>query len=101
MQIMKGLKKGETTFIATIASSGEDNDAKDPLPLIVEKVLEENKDVIPKELPRHMPLRREVDHKVELDLREKSLASSPHCMAPLELEELRKHLRKLLEAGYI
>ncbi|KAH0712515.1 hypothetical protein KY289_008474 [Solanum tuberosum] len=32
IQIVKGLKKGEPTFIATIASSGEDNGAKEPLP---------------------------------------------------------------------
>ena len=38
------------------------------LPLIIEKVLEENKDVIPDELPKIVPLRREVDYKIELEV---------------------------------
>ena len=32
MQIVKGLKKGELMFLATIASSGEDNGTMDSLP---------------------------------------------------------------------
>ncbi|XP_049392467.1 uncharacterized protein LOC125856860 [Solanum stenotomum] len=87
MQIMKGLKKGETTFIATIASSGEDNDAKKPLPLIIEKVLEEEK--------------REVDHKIELEVGAKSPVHAHYLMAIPELEELRKQLKELIEAGHI
>ena len=38
-QIVKGLKKGAPTFLATIASSGEDHDAMEPLPPIIEIVL--------------------------------------------------------------
>ena len=68
MQIMKGLKKGELTFLATIASSREDNGTMESLPLIIEKVLEENKDVIPDELPKIVPPRREVDYKIELEV---------------------------------
>ncbi|KAH0712399.1 hypothetical protein KY289_008358 [Solanum tuberosum] len=59
MQIMKGLMKGEPMFIATIASSREDIGAKKPLPPIVEKDLEENKNVMPDELPRTLPPRGE------------------------------------------
>ena len=44
MQITKGLKIGESTFKATIESSGEDNGTIDFLPSIIEKVLEEIKD---------------------------------------------------------
>ncbi|XP_049388521.1 uncharacterized protein LOC125852885 [Solanum stenotomum] len=58
MQIMKGLKKGEPTFVAAIASSREDNGAKESLPPIIEKVLEDNKDVMPAELPKTLPPRR-------------------------------------------
>ncbi|XP_069144439.1 uncharacterized protein [Solanum lycopersicum] len=38
-QIVKGLKKGAPTFLATIASSGEDHCAMEPLPPIIENVL--------------------------------------------------------------
>lgn len=35
IQLVKGLKKGEPTFTATIASLGEDNGAKETLPLYI------------------------------------------------------------------
>ena len=87
MQIVNCLKKGEPTFLATIASSREDNGAKESLPPIIEKVLEENKVVMPDELPKTLPLRREVDHKIELEVGAKPPAHAPYRMAPPELEE--------------
>ena len=50
MQIVKGLKKGEPTFLASIASSEEDNGTMESLPPIIENVLEEKKDVMPDDL---------------------------------------------------
>ena len=61
MQIVKGLKKGAPTFLATIASSSEDHGAMQPLPPIIESVLQENSDVMPEELPKTLPPRGEVD----------------------------------------
>ncbi|XP_055814145.1 uncharacterized protein LOC129883530 [Solanum dulcamara] len=101
MQLVKGLKKGDPTFVATIASLDEGNGSKETLPLCIEKVLEENKDVMPKELPRHLPPRCEVDHKIELEPGARSPAYPPYRMAPPKLEELRKQLKELLEAGHI
>lgn len=57
MQIVKRLKKGEPTYLATIISLDESDDAIETLPPCIEKVLEENKNVIPKELSRHLPPR--------------------------------------------
>ncbi|TMX05786.1 hypothetical protein EJD97_024852 [Solanum chilense] len=67
IQIVKGLKKGASTFLATIASSKEDHGATESLPLIIETVLEENKDIMLDELLKTLPPRREVDHKIELE----------------------------------
>ena len=63
---MKGQKKGELTFLASIACIEEDHSAIEYLPPIIETVLEENKAVMPDELPNTLPLRRKVDHKIEL-----------------------------------
>ena len=52
MQIVKGLKKGEMTFLATIGSSEEDPGAIESSPPIIETVLRENKDVMTDELPK-------------------------------------------------
>ena len=73
----------------------------EPLPPIIETVLEENSDVMPEELPKTLPPRREVDHMIELEAGAKPPAHAPYRMAPPELEELRKQLKELLEAGHI
>ena len=89
MQIVKGLKKGAPTFLATIASLSEDHGAMQPLPPIIESVLQENSDVMPEELPKTLPPRREVDHMIEFEAGAKPPALAPFRMAPPELEELR------------
>ena len=101
MHIVKGLKKGELPFLVTIASSEKDYGDIESLPPIIETVLEENKDVMMDELPKTLPLRQEVDHKIKLDVGSKPPAHTPYHMAPPELEELRKHLKEILEVGHI
>ena len=61
-------------FLATIASLREYNGTMESLTTIIEKELEENKDVMPDELPKNLPPRCEVDHKIELEVG----ASRPH-----------------------
>ena len=56
---------------------------------------------MPDGMPNNLPPRREVDHKIELVVGEKPPAHAPYRMAPPELEELRKQLKELLEAGNI
>ena len=48
-----------------------------------------------------LPPRREVDRKIELEPRVKSPIKAPYRMAPFELEELKRQLKELLDAGYI
>lgn len=101
MQILKGLKKGEPTFLATIMSSSQKDGAKETLPPCIEKMLEEHKDVMLDELPNTFTSKREVDHTIELEPRTRPTAYPPYCLAPPQLEELRKQLKDLLEVGLI
>ena len=73
----------------------------DPMPMEVKMVLDEFKDVMPPELPKKLPPRREEDHKIELEPGAKPPAMGPYRMAPPELEELRRQLKELLDAGFI
>ena len=41
------------------------------------------------------------DHKIELESGVKPPAMGPYRMAPPELEELRRQLKELLDAGFI
>ena len=46
--------------------------------------------VMPYQLSKALPPRREIDHQIELVLGAKSPSRVPYRMAPLELAELRK-----------
>ncbi|GJW62307.1 transposon ty3-I gag-pol polyprotein [Tanacetum coccineum] len=48
-----------------------------------------------------LPPEREVDHTIKLEMGSKPPAKAPYQMPPPELEELRKQLMKLMDAGYI
>ncbi|XP_068658021.1 uncharacterized protein [Aristolochia californica] len=97
MQLVKGLKKGEVTYLATLS---EERDGTPMFPE-VEKVLSEFKDVMPPELPKRLPPRREVNHQIELEPGSRPPALAPYRMSPPELEELRRQLRELMDAGFI
>ncbi|XP_068644858.1 uncharacterized protein [Aristolochia californica] len=97
MQLVKGLKKGEVTYLATLS---EEKD-RIPMPREVEKDLSEFKDVMPPELPKRLPPRTEVDHQIELEPDSGPPTLVPYRMSPPELEELRRQLRKLLDSGFI
>ena len=56
---------------------------------------------MPPELPKRLPLRKEEDHKIELESGAKPPTMRPYRMAPLELEELMRQLKELLDAGFI
>ncbi|WP_303751582.1 hypothetical protein, partial [Acinetobacter baumannii] len=73
----------------------------DDVPKVIRDVLEENKDVMPPELPKKLPPRREVDHKIEMEPGAKPPSMAPYRMAPPELEELRRQLTELLDTGRI
>ncbi|KAE8654205.1 hypothetical protein F3Y22_tig00117056pilonHSYRG01112 [Hibiscus syriacus] len=99
IQLGKGIKKGDITYLAMLKEDDEIEETDD-LPLIIREVLEENKDVMPPELPNKLPPRREVDHKIELEPGAKPPALAPYRMAPPELEELRRQLKELVDMGH-
>ena len=100
MQLEKGLKKNKVTYMVALKEDPIDP-MGDPMPMEVKKVLDEFKDVMPPELPKKLPPRREEDHKIELEPGAKPPAMRPYRMAPPELEELRRQLKELLDAGFI
>ncbi|XP_042950418.1 uncharacterized protein LOC122282551 [Carya illinoinensis] len=84
-------------------ASMEEDEVKisSPLPKEIQKVLKEYEDVMPPELPKQLPPRREMDHQIELEPSAKPPAKAPYCMSHPELEELRRQLKELLDAGFI
>lgn len=99
LQLKKGLKRGEPTYVAALSIKEEVG--QEPIPAAVQGVLKAFEDVMPDKLPKALPPRRSVDHEIELVPGVKPPAKGPYRMAPPELAELRKQLNELLEAGFI
>ncbi|XP_021616670.1 uncharacterized protein LOC110617986 [Manihot esculenta] len=100
LQLSKGLRRSEPTYLVALKEGDEQPPALE-LPTAIKQVLDEFSDVMPQELPKRLPPKREVDHHIKLEPGAKPLAGVPYCMASPELEELRRQLRELLDAGYI
>ena len=67
----------------------------------IEGVLDEYKDMMLPKMPNRLPPRREEDHKIKLGLRAKPLVMRLYRIESLELEELRKQWKELLDVGFI
>ena len=102
MQLKKGAKRGEETYLATIwEADDEAYGGEEELPAEITKVLKQHQDVMPAALPQKLPPRRAIDHEIELEPGAKPPAKAPYRMSPPELAELRKQLKELLDAGFI
>ena len=64
------------------------------------RVVCEYKDVFLDELPE-LPPQRVVDFGIKLHPSTSSISMTPHRMAPVELQELKVQLQKLLDKGFI
>lgn len=89
MQVKKGLKMNEVTYLATLMEDKKDA-LEEPMAKAIEGVFDEFKDVILLNLPKRLPPRRKEDYKIKLKLRSKPLAMGLCRMAPPELKELRR-----------
>ncbi|KAL2898903.1 Transposon Ty3-I Gag-Pol polyprotein [Bienertia sinuspersici] len=99
MQVKKGVKRGEPTFLAALVEVKEDVTME--VPNDIAAILEEYKGLMPEELPKKLPPRRAVDHAIELEPGARPPAKAPYRMGPSELAGLRKQLDGLIEAGFV
>ena len=88
LQLKKELKRGQGTYLAALVEIHEGHNAKvfDSMA----GILKEFRDIMPSELPKELPPRRPIDHKIELMLGAKPPTQVPYRMAPAELLELKK-----------
>lgn len=99
LQLQKGLKKSCTTFLAVLKKEG--GEISYEVPKKITYILEEFKDVMLRELPKKLPPKREMDHKIELEHGSTPPSVVPYRVAPPDLEELRRQFKELLDTGYI
>nr|DAD29604.1 TPA_asm: hypothetical protein HUJ06_031072 [Nelumbo nucifera] len=96
LQLKDGVRKGETTYLATLVDSDLPDPLTEHIPPMITMALEEFQDVMPPTLPKKLPPRREVDHKIELEPGTKPPARPPYRMSPPELAELRRQLKEFV-----
>ncbi|KAG6482740.1 hypothetical protein ZIOFF_059378 [Zingiber officinale] len=83
ISLEKCLRRGETTYLVALIDAKPDQNVE--LPIGVQDILSKFEDVMPSELPKCLPPRRNIDHKIELIPGAIPPASSPYRMFPLEL----------------
>ena len=71
------------------------------MPDCVAELFKQYADIMPPKLPKNLPPRRDIDHKIKLMPRTVAPTQAPYRMAPKELTELRKQLNELLDVGLI
>lgn len=100
MQLAKRVKKMEPTYLVALKEETVAPPTKN-LPKGVEHVLEEFQDMMSPELPKRLPPKREMDHKIEMVPGATPTVAVSYRMAPPKLEELRRQLKELMDMGYI
>lgn len=98
-QVHSGLKHKEELMVATLVEIKPDY-IVEVLDCIAE-VLDKFQDVMPVELPKVLPLKRNIDRKIELEPEARPPVHVPYRMTPSKLTKLRKQLNELLEVGFI
>jgi hypothetical protein len=88
MQVLDEYEPGEVTKLATPSEC-------------IRHVLEKFPNVMPEDLPEHLPLRRRVDHAIEVMPGVAPPSKAPYRMSHEELKELKVQLEELLAQGYI
>ncbi|KAH9648926.1 hypothetical protein KPL70_025791 [Citrus sinensis] len=90
MQFKKAYQKNPSILVSIRELSDREDYGGSPSEVhpLIQGFLDEFKDVMPSELLKKLPSRREVDYEIELEQGAKQLALVPYHMAPLKLEEL-------------
>jgi len=97
--IDKALRKGGEVFLATIVD--EKADYCGEVPKEIASVLQQFEDVMSPQLPKKLPPRRAIDHRIELVPGAKPPSQAPYRMSPRELAKLRKQLEELIDSGFV
>ncbi|KAK8314423.1 hypothetical protein V6Z12_D01G170500 [Gossypium hirsutum] len=87
IQFAKGVRRNEVSYLATLKIE-ETAEFVSETPKEVGQLLQSFRDVMPAQLPKSLPPKREVDHRIELVSNVVPPARAPYRMSPPELEEL-------------
>ena len=99
LQLEKGLRKGDHTYVAEMIEINSDKQVE--VPDAIAPKMTRFDDIMPPELPKTLPPRRQTYHQIELVPGSRPPAQAPYRMTTPEFRELRKQLTELLDAGLV
>uniref|UniRef100_A0A803QPS3 Reverse transcriptase domain-containing protein n=1 Tax=Cannabis sativa TaxID=3483 RepID=A0A803QPS3_CANSA len=92
-------KKGNQSYVAALVEIKPAQMVEVPDPFA--ELLREFANTMPDELPKELPPKRAIDHRIELEPGAVLPAKAPYKMGPRELEELRRQLNEMVDSGFI
>lgn len=101
LSLEKDTKESDMETYAVMFKDVEGDGVGMPVPTEVFELLTKYVDLMPDELPKKLPPRREVDHNIELEPGKQPPAKAPYRLSGPELEELKRQLKELTDAGFI
>ena len=102
IQLKKAAQKGCKLYAVSVKPMVEVKEReklKEPRDLA--ELLNEFQDIFPSELPKGLPPRRVVDHKIETDPKERIPTRPIYRLSFFELQELKQQLADMTEKGFI
>ena len=100
--VKKNAQRSETQmYVATLLEEFDLGSVGTPTPPVLSDMLVAYADLMPESLSKALPSRRNVDHRIELELGSKPMVKAPYRLSGPKLEELKKQLTELTDAGFI
>ena len=101
LSLEKAMKESDMETYAVMFKGVEGDGVGTPVPAEIFDVLTEYVDLMPDELPKKLPPRRAVDQNIGLEPGKQPPARAPYRLSGPELEELKRQLKELADAGFI
>jgi transposase InsO family protein len=110
--VRKAIKKNESLFLIFVRSKKDTGDIEFVNSIEMngiatseqrrmQSLVKEFSDVFPDDLPTGLPPKRFIEHKINLVPNSKPSFKNHHRLSPQDLDELRIHLKDLMEHGFI
>ena len=108
------MKKGEQFYLLFVRKKKDSNNiieltnlnssgsvSPDLMEQSTSQILHEYPDVFPDDLPKGLPPKRFIEHKIKLEPGSTPTFKHHHRLSPQDLDELKVHLKDLLDHGFI
>lgn len=114
-EVRKSIKKGEHFFLLFLRKKKQSNgsndieltnlngaaDSSNVQDKLSADILRDYSDVFPDDLPKGLPPKRFIDHKIKLEPGSTPTFRNHHRLSPQDMDELKVHLKDLLDHGFI